>query len=147
MLDPLTAIALAGNVVQFVQMGCQLVANTHEIYTSHAGALKEDLETEVVTTRILQSIEELENGRQQAGSYPKTSTERRLVEIAEACTEIAKDILTRLEKLKLRESKSVWASVSKALRAVWTKDELNALTKRLKAYVSELDTTILISLK
>ncbi|KAL8835402.1 MAG: hypothetical protein Q9170_003330 [Blastenia crenularia] len=147
MLDPLTAIALAGNVVQFVQFGCTLVANTHEIYKSPSGALEQDLETEAVTNRILESIEELDDGREKASYGKKTSSERRLVEIAEACTEIAKDIVQRLEKLKLRESNSVWASISKALKAVWSREELNTLTKRLKAYISELETTILISIK
>ena len=118
MLEPLTAISLAGNVVQFVQFGYNLVAKTHEIYTSRSGELKEDLETETVTTRILQSIEDLESSRKHAGSCSDTFIERRLVEIAEACTEIAKDILRRLERLRFKESRTIWASISRALKAV-----------------------------
>ena len=147
MIEPFTAVALAGNVVQFVQFGCNLVAETHELYKSANGTSKANLQTESVTVRLIETIEELENGRERMFSGKKTSTERRLLEIAEACTMVAKDILRRLEKLKLKESPSVWSCVAKAFKVAWSKEELNALTRRLKAYVSELDTTILISIK
>ena len=149
MLDPFTAVSLAGNIVQFVQFGCHLVARAHELHTSKSGASKEILEVETVTARLLETIEELENdySRVSPDSVTKTSSERRLVEIAEACTMIAGDILNRLEGLKARKPRSIWNSISKAFKLAWTQDELNALTKRLKAYISELDTTILISMK
>ena len=147
MVELFTALALAGNVVQFVQFGCNLVAETHELYKSADGTSKTNLQTESITIRLIETIEELEDGRERMILGTKTSTERRLVEIAEACTMVAKDILNRLEKLKSRESPSVWSCVAKAFKAAWSKEELNALTRRLKAYVSELDTTILISMK
>lgn len=147
MLDPFSAVSLAGNVVQFIQFGCHLVATTHEIHRSSAGTLKENLDAEIVTNRLLNTIEELENGRAQILYDPKTSTESRLVEIAEACELLAKEILSRLEKLKSKEPRKIGSSVLKALKTTWSKDELRALTKRLKAYISELDTTILISMK
>ncbi|KAL9627737.1 MAG: hypothetical protein Q9164_007509, partial [Protoblastenia rupestris] len=147
MLDPVSAVSLAGNVVQFVQFGCNIIAKTHETYTSKSGVLKENLETETVTTRLLETVEELESGCKRVASSPKTTTERRLVEIAEACTLIARDVLSRLEKLKTKEPRSILSSVSRALKSAWSEEELKAMTKRLKAYISELDTTILISMK
>ncbi len=60
---------------------------------------------------------------------------------------IAEDILRRLDAMKIHQPPSVLASVRQALRLMWTKDELDALMKRLKAYISELDTAILVSMK
>ena len=149
MLDPLTALSLAGNVVQFIQFGCSLAATAHDVHTSNAGGSKENLEMEAVTSRLLQSVEDLESDHARAVSQTdvKTPTERRLLEISESCTMVANDILRRLQKLKLHVSPTVWNSVSRAFKCAWSRDELNDLTRRLRTYISELETTILISLK
>ena len=151
MLDPLTALSLAGNVVQFVQFGCTLAAKAHEVYSSDSGTSEESLEMESVTSRLLGTVHDLESHLASVGSstFPDTisKSSRRLLEIADACKMIAEDILRRLEAMKINQPPSVWNSVRSALRIMWTKDELDALMKRLKAYISELDTAILVSMK
>lgn len=151
MLDPFTALSLAGNVVQFVELGCNLAAKAHDVYTSPSGASKESLEMEAVTTRLLGTVHDLD---EHLNALDRTTTPesvsvstQRLIEIANACRLIAKDILRRLEALKVRDPSSVWCSVRQAFKTIWSKDELDALMKRLKSYVSELDSAILVSLK
>ena len=151
MLDPFTALSVAGNVVQFVHFGCHLAATAHDVYSVSAGASEENLELETVTTRLLGTVRDLDdhlrslNDSNPPGSISKSS--KRLLEIANACKMVAQDILSRLEVIKLREPPSVWGSVRQAFKIVWTREELDALMKRLKAYVSELDTAILVSMK
>lgn len=151
MLDPLTALSLAGNVVQFVQFGCTLAAKAHEIYSSDSGTSEESLEMEDVTSRLLGTVHDLDNhlASVDSSTFPDSvsKSSRRLLEIADACKMIAEDILRRLEAMKIRQPESVWTSVRQALKIMWTKDELDALMKRLKAYISELDTAILVSMK
>ena len=149
MLGPFTALSLAGNVVQFVQFGCQLAAKAHNIYSSTSSASEESLEIESVTTRLLGTVHELsshlDSGEVKEDSISRSS--KRLLEIAKACKMIAEDILHRLEAMKIREPPTVWRSLRQALKVMWTKEELDALMKRLKAYISELDTAILVSMK
>ena len=151
MLDPFTALSLAGNVVQFVQFGCQLAAQAHDIYSSNSGVSEKNLEIDSVTTRLLGTVHELSShlgsGDATSSPYPVSRSSKRLIEIAEACKMIAEDILHRMEAMKLREPATVWRSLRLALKSMWTKEELDALMKRLKAYISELDTAILVSLK
>jgi len=151
MLDPFTALSLAGNVVQFVQFGYQLAAKAHDLYSSTSGASEENLEIETVTTRLLGTVHELgshlNSGDWAASRDSVSRSSRRLLEIAEVCKMIAEDILSRLEPMKIREPATVWRSLRQALKIMWTKEELDALMKRLKAYISELDTAILVSLK
>ena len=151
MLDPLTALALAGNVVQFVQFSCNVTAKARDVYKSNSGVTEENLEMETLTTRLLGTVRELDEHLQ---SVEQTSMHKshsksfqRLLEIARTCKMIAEDILCRLDALKMQGPPSMWASVRKALKLLWTKEELDALMKRLKAYVSELDTAILVSPK
>lgn len=151
MLDPFTALSLAGNVVQFVQLACNLTAKAHDVYSSTSGVSEEDLEMETVTTRLLGTVQELDthlNTVDRAISHASTSkSSKRLSEIANACRMIAEDILRRLDAMKMREPPTVWRSVRQAFKIMWTKEELDALMKRLKAYIAELDTTILVSMK
>lgn len=151
MIDPFTALSLAGNVVQFVQLGCKLTAEAHDVYNSASGASEENMEVETVITRLLGTVRELEDYLESVdrttsrGSASKSS--KRLIEIAKACKMIAVDILDRLEAIKKRGPPSVWGSIRQAIKIMWTKEELDALMRRLKAYISELDTAILVSLK
>ena len=50
MSDPLTTLALVGNVVQFIDFGCKLVSKTAELAQSAEGVLKENADLEVTTT-------------------------------------------------------------------------------------------------
>ena len=151
MLDPFTALSLAGNVVQFVQFGCTLAAKAHEVHSSTSGTSEETLEMESVTSRLLETVHEIDNHLASMGpsTFPDSisKSSRRLLEIADACKMIAEDILRRLEAMKTHQPSSIWTSVRQALKIMWTKDELDALMKRLKAYISELDTAILVSMK
>lgn len=151
MLDPFTALSLTGNVVQFVQFGCSLAAKAYEVYSSNRVISDEGLGMESVTSRLLGIVHDLENHLDTVGpfAFPDSVSKlsRRLLEIADACKMIAEDILRRLEAMKIRELLSVWTSVVQVLKIMWTKDELDALMKRLKAYISELDSAILVSMK
>ena len=151
MLDPFTALSLAGNVVQFVQFGCTLAAKAHDVYSSKSGALEENLEMENVTSRLLGTVHDLEAHLSSVSPsrFPDSvsKSSRRLLEIADACKMIAQDILRRLESMKTNQPPSVWTSVRQAVKIMWTRDELDALMRRLKAYISELDTAILVSMK
>ncbi len=106
---------------------------------------------EIVTSRLLGTVHDLDEHLTSVGpsTFPDSvsKSSRRLLEIADACKLIAEDILRRLETMKTHQPPSIWTSVRQALKIMWTKDELDALMKRLKAYISELDTAILVSMK
>lgn len=106
---------------------------------------------ESVTSRLHGTVHDLETHLASVGSSTlpdsMSKSSQRLLEIADACKMIAEDILHRLDAMKIHQPPSIWTSVRSALRIMWTKDELDALMKRLKAYISELDTAILVSMK
>lgn len=43
MLDPLTALSVAGNVVQFVHFGCHIAATAHDVYSVSSGTSEENV--------------------------------------------------------------------------------------------------------
>ena len=57
MLDPLTALGLAGNIVQFVGFSSKIIGKARDIYKSADGSLLENLDAETVaqSLRVLYS--------------------------------------------------------------------------------------------
>ena len=53
-LDPLTAIGLIGNIVQFVDFGLKIVSKAREVRNSTTGALAENVDTERIATDLIQ---------------------------------------------------------------------------------------------
>jgi hypothetical protein len=59
-MDPLTAVSLAANVVQFVDFATRLVSAGNELRLSSKGALAINLEIEGVTKRLTETIRSVE---------------------------------------------------------------------------------------
>ena len=51
-LDAISALGLAGNIVQFVQFGCALVAESQDIYCSATGTSTKSIELELIATDL-----------------------------------------------------------------------------------------------
>ncbi len=59
-MDPLTALSLAGTIVQFVDFGCKLLAKGRELYKSSTGVLTVNEELELTTTDLRALIEKMQ---------------------------------------------------------------------------------------
>jgi hypothetical protein len=51
-MDPLTALGLASNIVQFVDFTSKLISTAHSLYTSTSGAKAEHLELEALANTL-----------------------------------------------------------------------------------------------
>ena len=52
-LDPLTAIGLAGNIVQFVDFSCKIIDKSQDIHKAEDQSLPENTEAETVAKALL----------------------------------------------------------------------------------------------
>ena len=121
MLDPLTAISLAGSVVQFTDFCIRLVAGSIEIYQSTTGVNSErsNLEFKITHVRNLADkvISLLEHNKDD-GLASRDGNE--LQELAEKCQQIADDLLSVLDDLKVKKPAGPgrkWESFQKAVAA------------------------------
>jgi hypothetical protein len=55
-MDPLTALSVAGNAVQFVDFGSKILFKSYKLYKSQDGVLMENLGTEQLLKRCLSII-------------------------------------------------------------------------------------------
>jgi hypothetical protein len=149
MLDPLTALSLASNIVQFIDFGTKLLAKGYELYESADGASVGNAELEFIA-RDLQKL----NDRLKPPLSPKTNptsstpSEAALRKLNDKCSGVADELINALTKLKVQgTSNRRWKSFRQALSSLWKKEEVNAITTRLQNFRDELNLHILVSMR
>jgi len=75
--------------------------------------------------------------------------ERQLKNLCEECDVVSRELLAKLDTLKVRSQSwyKRWDSLRQALRSMWNEGELRALEKRLEGIRTRLDTNLLICLR
>lgn len=134
-MDPITAVALAGNILQFIQFVSGLLDDTRKLYASTTGSS--------CTNEHLQDVcGELVNFNEQLRQSPIPSTgpdgkasehAKPLTECAAACRRECEDLLHIMNKLKAIGSKRprYWGSFRAALAEVWKQNDIDDLRSRI----------------
>jgi len=135
MLDPLSAISLAGAVVQFVNFSVRLASAGHELYEK--GSLANNDAVEQITLDIAHLAEELGAHRPPASKHP-SQDEIALQQLASSCKELAEEMMAVLKTLKVQEPKNGLEVVRKSLRSMRKKGKIQNIEKRLDKIRDEL---------
>lgn len=136
-MDPITAVALAGNILQFAQFTGGLLNETRKLYVSADGATETSLHIQGVCESLndfnrkiqTQTILPAHNG------LPMSEHSTALADCAKACQAECTQLLEIMNKLKVPTSKDrgkrSWKSFRVALEGVSNKDEIERLRARL----------------
>ena len=147
-MDPLTALSVAGSVVQFVDFACKVVSKGNQIYRSNDGSLAENNDLEVVTTDLFLLQAKLMCSSPTIDTTSESSTpDPALANLVEASKELAEMLLQRLNMAKAQGRYRRWKSLRQALKSVCSKDEVDHMAKRLAIFREELQTHFLVSLR
>jgi hypothetical protein len=156
MLDPLTALSLAGNILQFVDFAGKLLIKGKEIYQSGDGLSIGDHELQTIAqglrdinARFQSHVSARVNGQSIATNLG-IDKDARLVVLGDQCSAVADELIDAVEKLKvsgLSGSSRHWNSFRQALKSLWKKERLEAIVMRLQALREEWSFHILVSLR
>ena len=136
-LDPLSALGLASNVIQFVEFGCKLVSGAVEIYEARDGTLAANSELGYIIEDLRDMSVSLGPGSQhQVSGLSKDET--KLQELAISCKELADEFLLVLENLKVQGRHKRWKSALQATRSAWNKRQIRNYMKRINEFRSQL---------
>ncbi|KAN0120282.1 hypothetical protein V8E51_002490 [Hyaloscypha variabilis] len=158
MLDPFTALGVAGNIVQFVDFTVKLISKSREIYESAEGASVEHLDLEAIANNLSRLTERLQKDLQQhllppideGVPLPETKENRaelQLGSINSKCSREVDALLSILRDLKVDGEHKKWKSFRLALMTVWKEDQIKGVVSRLSEYRKDLDTELLFSLR
>jgi hypothetical protein len=142
-MDPLTAVGLASNVVQFVMFASDLISKGNEILHSVDGALVENLELEAITY----SLREMGDNLTFPSAKPSAS-ERELRKLCDGAKALANELLEVLKALKVSNGEyRSWKTFRQALKSVVGDARVEQLSARLERFQKQMHTALLMSLR
>lgn len=152
-MDPLSALSVAAAVIQFIDYSTRIVSKGKELYKSADGALAENIELETASVRLQNLSRTLKDSLRANQQAPKegvaSKSDGALETICEACVTVSKELVDKLENLKVPEGHShkKWKSFRQALKTVWTKEKIEEVAQRLAKLRADLDTNVLLSIR
>ncbi|KAK2765469.1 hypothetical protein FQN54_008323 [Arachnomyces sp. PD_36] len=136
-LEPFSALAVAGNILQFVEFGSKILSRGYTIYRSASGTTKETEELIKITTHLQHLCDQLSEPPTR-GLPSKEDAELR--KLTKDCKAAGGELLDGLQRLTLKkgESKGKWGSFRVALATVWKERDIESMREKLESYKSLL---------
>lgn len=132
MLDPITALGIAGNVVQFIDFGIKATSKTREIRKNAKRMTVADADLEFVTKDLVALNAQL------YASVGSSSEAEALEELCGRCAKTAGELLSALQTFTVQGKKTKWKSTRKALKSLWGRDGVEEMKQRLLDFREEL---------
>lgn len=126
-LDSLSAIGLAGNIVQFVDFSFKLVTETRNIYHSATGKTTDN----VLLSAIADDIQKLSDRLETSQSARTSASIARLQSLAVEAQEVAEELLKAVSLLRASKPQSKWSSFKVALAQVYNGEKIRSLTSQI----------------
>ncbi|KAJ9604696.1 hypothetical protein H2200_010810 [Cladophialophora chaetospira] len=139
-MEALAIVAIVSSIVQLVDFSSKCVSGSIELHRSADGILDENRTLELTTNELLALNSRVENAAVSA-------SDSKLQDLCKLVSGTAGQLLGALGKLRVEPGKSKWRSVRKALRSVWSKDELVRLEGQLARARDELNLYIVVDIK
>lgn len=130
-MDPVAALGLAGNIVQFVDFSCKILQDTKSLYSSSTGVSAENDVVEAICRDII-NLNDALTAPSAPGAIPDS-----MRSLASTCKDVAAELLGTLDKIRVREPHRKWKSFVQALRSVWKKEQIEELVRRMERLRSE----------
>jgi hypothetical protein len=133
-MDPISALSLSAAILQFVDFGSMIIVTTYKTYRSIDGTTPENLELAQLTTALHDFQSRLAAPR----TTPKGHDvdQKALEGLAAKCRDVAADLITLLDDLKVKSKDKglhhTWETLRQGCRTVWKKEKLARYEKLLR---------------
>ena len=141
-VEAFSALALAGNIIQFVEFGSKLLSLSFTIYHSTSGASGATEEWIKIATHLQHLCDQLSGVPPRID--PRTglpaSEDASLRKLTEDCKAAGDELLGALQRLTSKQSQGrrKWDSFRVALATIWKESDIEAMRRRLESYKSLL---------
>ncbi len=142
-MDPVTGFGLVASVIQIVTFSLYVVKKCQEIHRQ--GSTSEHIDLEYTTGHLVNLSKSLQQARQKpsAQSGALTGEEVDLIDLSRTCEDCAYKLQQNLRDLQAQPGASTSKVILKAAQAVWKRRSINEIQKRLEAYQSTLEVSLL----
>jgi len=150
MTESILIFGVAANAMQFIDFGSKVLSASYRLYKTGTGdkGLEANRELEVITKSLQKLIEGLESSlREDESKQALTQNELAIRELASGCKDVAEELITAVQKLKIEGKSGKWNSFRTALKALWSEDKIDSIQQRLNKLRQELVVHILVSFR
>jgi hypothetical protein len=148
-MDPVTAFALAGTILQFIDAGAKFAGLAWNIYHSVPTRSETcDHLNELAT--ITQSLEDVLGPLSSRPNHPShEEQDNGLADLADECKGVVQQLLSLLHKLGFPNNPPGRKrdALKAALQATWNKSEIEFLRSRLDGFRAQFNIHLLVSLR
>jgi hypothetical protein len=146
-MDPVSALGVAGVVVQFVDFAGNLVSATRKISASETGELRENEENESIAKKLTALNDRLLAAGEATVPPSMSQNEAEIRKLCSECSKVAKELLDALEKSRPQTKTGSFLSFRIALMSVWNQKQMETFKNRIENYRQQLVMHILASLR
>ncbi|KAF2262909.1 hypothetical protein CC78DRAFT_618133 [Lojkania enalia] len=147
-MEPLTVFSFVVNVVQLVDFTVRLLKEANEIYHSGTGHSAEQVELKKVAEDLSRLCDNVPSIPADEQDHVLGQLGREISEIATLIKKEAKDLITAIQKLKLKYGSSRhWGSFRQALATIWHRKEIDKMHNRLKGLRNDLQANMITYMK
>ena len=132
-MDPLSAIGLAGTILQFVDFSSNLIAGTYEVYKSAEGTTAENADISAIVGDLYLLSDDLD-----FDLLGSTKHEKALKILAGKCRELSESLIVIVERLKVSGKSSTWKCLRVKMAALRKSQEIEYIERRLREYRSQI---------
>ena len=144
-MEPVSAVALAANLLQFVEFACRIVSKGNKIYHSANGVLPEHADLELVARDLLVLNARLRCSKSWfSATGQDVADAEELRKLFDATTEVALQLQDNLNKLKVAGRFRRWKSLRQALKSIRSKNDVDSMAKRLTALRDQIQFRIAV---
>ncbi|KAI1256787.1 hypothetical protein MGN70_001913 [Eutypa lata] len=137
MADPISSLGTATNIITLVEFTWKLLTNTKNVYQSATGENENNLVLAVVA-------EDIKNLSDAIDASPGSGKDMQT--LVQTSRKIAGELLKALDHLKVKGKKTVWKSLTVALKDVWHRGKIEEFSQRLAQLQAQVASHMQISL-
>ena len=126
-MEVVAAVALAGNVLQFIQTGFAILSKGNQLKRSHDGRLKQHAELDLIISDLDSRVKPLE-----------PNSDAKLNALVTKCRTVGSELRDALLHAKIKGKGSLWSSYRQALSIVWNRDTFDEMERRLGSLRDEM---------
>ena len=153
MLDPITALSVAGTIVQFVDFSYKIITFSTQLQKSARGALQVPEILELVANDLVKLTKKLH--RLDDASESVSDEEQALIDLCKSCNSVADEIISKLRTLKMQggprdvlgKRTKKWESFHQAIRYAWADDQLSELSRTLSGLKQALGLRVMVDIR
>ena len=147
-LEPLSAFAVACNVLQLLDNGSKVLSKAIEYERASDGRLSEQKDLQDTLESLARLNQDLRNSLlTAAASQGARMAEQRLIEANQECLNVSRDFISMLDELRVTNPHAFFEAMRKSVKSFRYKEKIGTMDKKLARARDNLILSFLVYMK